>query len=67
MDQPVNSYIAIAEPLPEFTAPISVSDARLKICKTCDKYALKSICSVCKCFMPVKTKFKDVSCPDGKW
>ena len=41
---------------------------RLLICEDCDKYIkLARICSECKCFMPLKARFKAVTCPLGKW
>jgi len=41
---------------------------RLKICQECDKYIKTArMCGVCKCFMPLKTKFKVSKCPLEKW
>lgn len=41
---------------------------KLEICKKCDKY-IKSvgICSVCKCFMPIKINIWGSNCPINKW
>ncbi len=41
---------------------------RYKICKSCDKFnnTLKT-CTVCHCFMPVKTKLNWAECPLKKW
>tara|TARA_A100001201_G_scaffold94602_1_gene81995 strand:+ start:950 stop:1198 length:249 start_codon:yes stop_codon:yes gene_type:complete len=41
---------------------------RYEICKSCDKAILgKNICSVCKCFLPLKTSLPLTECPLGKW
>lgn len=41
---------------------------RLEVCQECDKYIkLARICSECKCFMPLKTRFKLSKCPLEKW
>ena len=44
------------------------SKERMAICKQCDKFnnTLK-LCEICKCFMPVKTRLDNVSCPLEKW
>jgi hypothetical protein len=41
---------------------------RYDICKTCNKFnaAIKQ-CAECRCFMPVKVKFINSSCPLKKW
>lgn len=41
---------------------------RYQICQKCDKFwpTIKG-CSVCCCFMPVKTRIKSMKCPIGKW
>jgi len=41
---------------------------RYKICKQCDKFnnVLKT-CTICHCFMPVKTKIPQADCPLKKW
>ena len=41
---------------------------RLQICQECDKYIkLAKICRECKCFMPLKTRFRSSTCPLEKW
>jgi hypothetical protein len=45
-----------------------ISEERLEICKTCEKYEHRtSRCDKCGCFMKAKTLFMDVECPLGKW
>lgn len=41
---------------------------RLVICQECDKYIkMAKICSVCKCFMPLKIRLRESKCPLDKW
>lgn len=42
------------------------SDSRIAICKTCDKY-VNGVCSMCGCFVAIKSKLGSASCPIGKW
>jgi hypothetical protein len=41
---------------------------RYSICENCENFnkTIKT-CKICHCFMFVKTKFNDASCPKGKW
>jgi hypothetical protein len=39
---------------------------RLDICRSCSYYQ-KSKCKLCGCFMPLKTRIKEISCPINKW
>ena len=41
---------------------------RYQICKACDKlnYTLRT-CSICNCFMPLKTLLPHAKCPINKW
>jgi hypothetical protein len=42
--------------------------ARMAICKKCEFFIKKtSQCSKCGCFMSLKTKLVNASCPVGKW
>ena len=44
------------------------SDARYEICKTCPElFDLTKQCKKCGCFMALKTKMKEATCPIGKW
>jgi hypothetical protein len=44
------------------------SEARYEICKLCPElFELTKQCKKCGCFMALKTKMKDASCPIGKW
>lgn len=43
-------------------------DRRYSICQQCPHLrALTKTCKKCNCYMPLKTKIKEVSCPIGKW
>lgn len=45
-----------------------VAKKRLEICVDCDKYIPDSTqCSVCGCFMLLKTVLASSSCPLDKW
>lgn len=47
---------------------LPLSRERLKVCNTCNSYnKVVKVCSECYCFMPIKSMFKDVKCPLGKW
>jgi hypothetical protein len=46
----------------------SESKKRHDICKGCEEYRkITDQCKLCNCFMVLKTKLKNVSCPKGKW
>jgi len=41
---------------------------RLEICQECEFYIKTArICGKCKCFMPLKARFRKSTCPIGKW
>lgn len=41
---------------------------RFEICKTCEHFIkLSNQCKKCGCFMNLKTKLKDATCPIQKW
>lgn len=47
---------------------MELKDLRYLICTECDKFNhTTKFCRVCKCFMPLKTKFKAARCPKNKW
>jgi hypothetical protein len=49
-------------------APPEVADARYEICKACPELInLTKQCKKCGCFMALKTKVNNVTCPIGKW
>ena len=50
-----------------FVATKPEAEERFKICQECDKMSIMKTCKLCGCFMPAKVKFRQVSCPDGKW
>lgn len=44
------------------------TNQRFDICSTCPEIIeLTSTCKQCGCFMYIKTKLKDATCPLGKW
>jgi hypothetical protein len=43
-------------------------DARMAVCNACPELRKPlDQCAKCGCFMRVKTKLRDTSCPLGKW
>jgi hypothetical protein len=49
-------------------APAEVAEARYAICKACPELInLTKQCKKCGCFMAMKTKLNNVTCPIGKW
>lgn len=49
-------------------APRRVSMLRMQVCRECDKFLPDSgQCSLCQCYMELKTKMANVACPIGKW
>lgn len=43
-------------------------EMRYQICKSCEEYIESTDqCNVCMCFMSLKTRLKNSSCPKGKW
>lgn len=48
--------------------PEKVSNKRLNICLGCDRLIkLTNQCKECGCFMNLKTKLPNATCPIGKW
>ena len=47
-------------------APKSVQDARMEICKACDKNEWGR-CTECGCFLIAKVKPNNMKCPLDKW
>jgi hypothetical protein len=44
------------------------AEERYSICKSCPElFEMTKQCKKCGCFMAIKTKLKDASCPIGKW
>jgi hypothetical protein len=49
-------------------APRAVAAERLSICEDCDRYMPESgQCSICLCYMKLKTAMANMECPLGKW
>jgi hypothetical protein len=49
-------------------APRAVAAERLTICEGCDRYMPESgQCSICLCYMKLKTTMANMECPIGKW
>lgn len=46
----------------------SISDERMSVCKECPELlSISKQCKQCGCFMSVKVKLKEATCPLGKW
>ena len=45
----------------------SIAEERYAICKSCPRFTVLKICSICNCIMPIKVKFAKASCPEGRW
>lgn len=46
----------------------SLADTRMDVCKSCEFFMKGSHrCSLCKCFMKLKTTLELATCPMGKW
>ena len=45
----------------------SVLNMRWDLCKGCEFLTENNSCSKCGCFMTIKHKLKQASCPIGKW
>ena len=47
---------------------LTISDARLDICKSCPELIrFTGQCKKCGCFMKIKTRLQGATCPIGKW
>ena len=46
---------------------VEMSKNRMAICGGCEQLTKIKTCSLCNCFMPVKTTVPFLACPDGKW
>ena len=45
-----------------------VAEERYAICKSCEHFIkLSKQCKKCGCFMNLKTKLEEATCPIGKW
>jgi len=45
-----------------------IAQARYDICKACEHFnSTLYTCKQCGCFMKIKVKFQNSSCPIGKW
>ena len=41
---------------------------RIAMCEACEKFFWPTRqCKICFCFMDIKTKMKNKTCPAGKW
>lgn len=44
------------------------ADERFSICKGCPEFIkFSNQCKKCGCFMQLKTKLEEATCPEGKW
>lgn len=49
-------------------APRAVAAERIAICESCDRYLPESgQCSLCMCYMKLKTTMANMKCPIDKW
>lgn len=55
----------ISEDVPLVTDEIRKN--RMETCLSCDKLFENVKCTMCNCFMPIKTWTLDAECPIGKW
>jgi hypothetical protein len=64
----INEQQKYADELKEMVkySQLSLSETRLEVCATCENFIMK-FCTVCSCFMPIKTLFNSSECPKGKW
>lgn len=45
-----------------------LAQKRMEVCSTCEHLIqLTKQCKKCGCFMPMKTKLEEATCPVGKW
>jgi hypothetical protein len=45
-----------------------IAESRLNICFSCDRFFNLTLqCKECGCFMHLKTKLANATCPLGKW
>lgn len=52
----------------DFLCSKEESKRRYKICKSCPNLrSWTKMCKVCNCFMPLKVKIQNTSCPIGLW
>jgi hypothetical protein len=51
---------------PQHVHPL-VKAKRMEICKSCPKLVFGTNCSVCACFVDLKTNYKGENCPLKKW
>jgi len=57
----------VLKPSTEFVSE-EISSSRYNICKQCPELInLTKQCKQCGCFMAVKSKLSNASCPLGKW
>ena len=49
-------------------APRRVTTLRMGTCEACDRYNVANQqCTICLCFMPLKTKMANMRCPIDTW
>lgn len=65
----LNDYrVNIEKGIGKKTVPPEIEESRYSICVSCDKLntSLKT-CKLCYCYMPLKTKLAEASCPKKLW
>mgnify|MGYP003149876158 CR=1 FL=1 len=54
--------------MPAFMADQDIREHRLATCEGCELFNhSQRRCASCGCFMDVKTKLSNVTCPEDKW
>jgi len=48
-------------------ATTSTFKKRMELCRSCDNLTMLNLCSLCGCFMPIKTRIRKAACPASKW
>jgi hypothetical protein len=57
----------LAGKLPSTAAP-DLARERMKICQACPEFRKIAVqCELCGCFLELKTKLLEASCPADKW
>jgi len=63
-----NAFQAVKR-ITAITVDDEVHKKRVDVCMTCENYSnnIGQYCKICRCYVPVKTKLKNTTCPINKW
>jgi len=50
-----------------FKVSEEIQQTRIDICNSCEKLHSTNFCTLCGCYMPVKTFLSNAKCPMDKW